>query len=66
MYDVIYIDAHGVETSLAHDLSERDDACSLARREAADRGVGRAMLPGSTHLRDCVCVVRTRPLTPAA
>jgi hypothetical protein len=24
------------------------------------------MLPGSTHLRDCVCVVPTRPLPSAA
>jgi hypothetical protein len=66
MYDVIYIDAHGAETSVAHDVRERDDACAIARREAADRGVGRAMLPGSTHLRDCVCVVPTRPLSSAA
>jgi hypothetical protein len=66
MYDVIYIDGHGIETSLAHDVHERDDACAIARREAAERGVGRAMLPGSTHLRECVCVVPTRPLPSAA
>jgi hypothetical protein len=59
MYDVIYIDAQGTETQLAHDLDDRTDACTLAREAAAERGAGRAMLPGSTHLRDCVCVVPT-------
>ena len=66
MYDVIYIDATGAETRLAQDLDDRDGACELARREAAERGAGRAMLPGSTNLRDCVCVVRSPPLTSAA
>ncbi len=65
MYNVIYIDAHGTETALANDIGERDDACAIARREAAERGAGRAMLPGSTNLRDCVCVVRT-PVSSAA
>jgi hypothetical protein len=60
MYDVIYIDAQGTETPLAHDLDDRGDACTLAREAAAERGAGRAMLPGSTNLRDCVCVVPTR------
>ena len=46
MYDVIYIDAHGAETLLAQDLDDRDGACAFARREAAERGAGRAMLPG--------------------
>ena len=66
MYDVIYIDAHGEETLLARDLRDRGDACELARREAAERGAGRAMLPGSTNLRDCVCVVPSPPLSSAA
>ena len=66
MYDVIYIDAHGTETPLAHDLHDRDGACAFARREAAERGAGRAMLPGSTNLRDCVCVVPSPPLSSAA
>ena len=66
MYDVIYIDAHGAETPLARDLGDRDGACELARREAAERGAGRAMLPGSTNLRDCVCVVPSPPLSSAA
>ena len=66
MYDVIYIDAHGTETPLAHDLDDRGDACTLARAAAAERGSGRAMLPGSTNLRDCVCVVPTAPVTAAA
>ena len=66
MYDVIYIDAAGVETRLAHDLVDRDGACEFARREAAERGSGRAMLPGSTNLRDCVCVVPSPSLSSAA
>jgi len=66
MYDVIYIDAHGTETPLAQDLDDRDSACAFARREAAERGAGRAMLPGSTNLRDCVCIVPSRSLPRAA
>ena len=31
MYNVIYIDAQGTETPLAHDLDDRGDACTLAR-----------------------------------
>jgi hypothetical protein len=66
MYNVIYIDAHGTETSLAQDLDDRGEACTLAREAAAERGAGRAMLPGSTNLRDCVCVVPTPPLPSVA
>jgi hypothetical protein len=66
MYDVIYIDAHGVETPLARDFADRDGACAFARREAAERGAGRAMLPGSTNLRDCVCIVPSAALPRAA
>ena len=66
MYNVIYIDAHGTETALAQDVGDRGDACELARREAAERGAGRAMLPGSTNLRDCVCVVPSPQLSSAA
>ena len=66
MYNVIYIDAQGTETPLAQDLDDRDGACSLARAAAAERGAGRAMLPGSTNLRDCVCVVPTAPVPAAA
>jgi hypothetical protein len=66
MYDVIYIDAQGTETPLARNLDDRDDACAFARREAAERGAGRAMLPGSTNLRDCVCIVPSRSLPRAA
>ena len=57
MYDVIYIDAHGSETPLAQHLDDRMDAADVARRAAADRGVGRMFLPGSTKLPNCVCVV---------
>ena len=66
MYNVIYIDAHGTETALAQDLDDRGEACTLARAAAAARGAGRAMLPGSTNLRDCVCVVPTPTLPSAA
>jgi hypothetical protein len=66
MYNVIYIDAQGMETPLAQDLDDRDGACTLARQAAAERGAGRAMLPGSTNLRDCVCVVPTAPVPAAA
>ena len=66
MYDVIYIDAQGTETALAQNLADRDGACSLARQAAAERGSGRAMLPGSTNLRDCVCVVPTQSFPSAA
>ena len=66
MYDVIYIDAHGKETPLAQDLDDRDGACAFARREAAERGAGRAMLTGSTNLRDCVCIIPSRSLPRAA
>ena len=66
MYDVIYIDAQGSETPLAQHLDDRGDACTLAREAAAERGSGRAMLPGSTNLRDCVCVVPAPPFSSAA
>jgi hypothetical protein len=62
MYDVIYIDLHGSQTLLAHDLSDRAVAADLACRAAAERGAGRLVLPGSTNLRDCVCVVPTSRL----
>jgi hypothetical protein len=57
LYDVIYIDDQGAETSLAHDLDDRRNAASVAREAAAERGAGRMVLPGSTKLRNCVCVV---------
>ena len=63
MYDVIYIDAHGSETPVAQHLDDRTDAADVARRAAADRGVGRMFLPGSTKLPNCVCVV---PVTASA
>ena len=66
MYDVIYIDAEGEETPLAREFGDRDGACEFARRAAAERGAGRAMLPGSTNLRDCVCIVPSPWLPTAA
>ncbi len=66
MYDVIYIDAQGDETPLAQDLAERCDAADLARAEAAQRGAGRLVLPGSVKLRNCVCVVPVPPVDRAA
>ena len=58
MYDVIYIDAHGSETSLAQHVDDKQEATDVARQAAAERGAGRMMLPGSTKLPNCVCVVR--------
>ncbi|MDP9294850.1 MAG: hypothetical protein M3O90_10585 [Actinomycetota bacterium] len=66
MYDVIYIDAQGTETPLAQDLDDRAVAADLARQTAAERGAGRLVLPGSTKLRNCVCVVPSPPLRKAA
>lgn len=60
MYDVIYIDAQGTETSLAESLSDRQDATDIARVAAAERGAGRMVLPGSVKLPNCVCVVPLR------
>jgi hypothetical protein len=57
MYDVIFIDAHGSETPVAQHLNDRTDAADVARRAAADRGVGRMFLAGSSKLPNCVCVV---------
>jgi len=57
MYDVIYIDAHGGETRVAEHLTDRGDAAAVAKQEAAARGVGRMVLPGSSKLPNCVCVI---------
>jgi hypothetical protein len=57
MYDVIYIDPQGGETSLAQHLDNRGDATTVARKEAAERGAGRMVLPGSVKPPNCVCVV---------
>ena len=57
MYDVIYIDAHGSETPVAQHVDDRKEATAVARRAAAERGAGRMVLPGSTKLPNCVCVV---------
>jgi hypothetical protein len=62
-YDVIYIDQQGQETPVAHALADRTDAAELARREAAERGAGRMVLPGSAKQPNCVLVV---PLDDAA
>jgi hypothetical protein len=63
MYDVIYIDSDGDETPLAQHLANRSDATNVAKHEAAERGVGRMVLPGSSKLPNCVCVV---PVVPEA
>jgi hypothetical protein len=49
MYDVIYIDSHGGETSLAKDLTDKQAAKDLACRVACERKAGRMMLPGSAN-----------------
>lgn len=59
MYDVIYIDPQGTETSLAHDLVDRQAASRLACEAATARKAGRMVLPGSAKLPNCVCVVPT-------
>ena len=57
MYDVIYIDADGVQRPVAQCFSDRTDAAAVARQVAAERGAGRMVLAGSTHPTNCVCVV---------
>ena len=61
MYDVVYIDAQGTETRLAHQLDDRKDAAEVARQAAAERGAGRMVLPGSQRLPNCVCVIPVPP-----
>ena len=60
MYDVIYIDSHGDETPLAQHMTDRKDAAEVAKSEAATRGAGRMVLPGSMRPSNCVCVVPVR------
>ena len=57
MYDVIYSDAHGAETPVRQHVDDRKEATDVARQAAAERGAGRMVLPGSTKLPNCVCVV---------
>ena len=66
MYDVIYIDAQGTETSLAQHMVDRQAAARLACQAAAERKAGRMVLPGSTKLPNCVCVVPRTDLKTAA
>jgi hypothetical protein len=66
LYDVIYIDPQGGETSLAHDLDDRSSAATVARQAAAERGAGRMVLPGSVKIPNCVCVVPVAPPAEAA
>ena len=54
---LIYIDAHGSETPLVQHVDDRKEATDVARQAAAERGAGRMVLPGSTKLPNCVCVV---------
>src|SRR3954471_11075279 len=61
MYDVVYIDAHGNETPVARQLDDRKDAAEVARQAAAERGAGRMVLPGSSRLPNCVCVIPVPP-----
>ena len=61
MYDVVYIDAQGEETPVAQQLDDRKDAADVARQAAAERGAGRMVLPGSSRLRNCVCVIPVPP-----
>jgi hypothetical protein len=61
MYNVVFIDAHGAETPVATHLDDRKDAADVARKAAAERGVGRMVLPGSSKLPNCVCVIPVPP-----
>ena len=61
MYDVVYIDAHGGETPVGQRFDDRKDAADVARKAAAERGVGRMVLPGSSKLPNCVCVIPVPP-----
>jgi hypothetical protein len=68
MYDVIFIDDHGDETPVAEHLADRAAAAALAKQEAAQRGAGRMVLPGSGKPHkphNCVCVIPA-PLPEAA
>ena len=66
MYDVIYIDPQGGETSLAKHLDDRRDAARLACEAAVERKAGRMVLPGSNKLPNCVCVVPSGDLEPVS
>ncbi len=61
MYDVVYIDAQGEETPVAGHFDDRADAAQVAREAALERGAGRMVLPGSTRIPNCVCVVPVPP-----
>jgi hypothetical protein len=61
MYDVVYIDAQGEETPVAQQLNDRKHAAEVACKAAAERGAGRMMLPGSSRLPNCVCVIPVPP-----
>jgi hypothetical protein len=61
MYDVVYIDADGDETPVAQHLDDRKEAAEVARQAAAERGAGRMVLPGSSKLPNCVCVIPVPP-----
>jgi hypothetical protein len=65
MYDVVYFDAHGEETPVARQLDDRKDAAEVARQAAAERGAGRMVLPGSSRLTNCVCVIPVPPVKAA-
>ena len=63
MYDVIYIDADGEETpSRRSSTTATARASSRAGRPPSAAPAGRCC-PGSTNLRDCVCVVPSPPLS---
>ena len=66
MYDVIYIDPQGTETSLAERLDDRQDAARLACEAAVARKAGRMVLPGSNKLPNCVCVIPSVKLEPVS
>ena len=48
-------------TALLEQLEDRKDAAEVACKAAAERGAGRMMLPGSSRLPNCVCVIPVPP-----
>ena len=66
MYDVIYIDADGAETLLARTSTTATARASSRAGPPPSAAPGGRCCPGSTNLRDCVCIVPSHSLPSAA
>ena len=55
MYDVIYIDGQGKPQPVATDLSDRQEACLIARQAAAERHSGRMVADSLTRAQEGRC-----------